>query len=151
MPQPWTGLFPPFRLGDSLPPFLPPFPCRAATRYIRPVANLPICQLPGTLGRELWSKWDGEMLIAGYNPPHHCHQGPSLSLWWQVGLMMIMMMMMMSGLFVRNGHPSQYHPCLHHAQNRPLFTCRVFFGNSARDPLGRWRRRMRYCLGSKVR
>lgn len=103
---------PPFRLPPFLPPSLPsprPFPCRAATRYIRPVANLPICQLPGTLGRELWSKWDGEMLIAGHNPPHHCHQGPSLSLsddrsvWWSWPTMM---MMMMSGLFVRNGHPS---------------------------------------------
>lgn len=29
---------------------------------------------------------DGEMLIAGYNPPHHCHQGPSLSLSLMTGL-----------------------------------------------------------------
>lgn len=58
----------------------------------------------------------GEMLIAGYNPPHHCHQGPSLSL--MTGLFGddddhdrphsddLGMMMMMSGLFVRNRHPS---------------------------------------------
>lgn len=131
---------PPFRLPPSLPPSLPsprPFPCRAATRYIRPVANLPICQLPGTLGRELWSKWDGEMLIAGrLYPPNHCHQGPSLSL-------------MMTGLFDDDEWTfcpqwtSLPIPCLHHAY-------RVFFGNSARDPLGRWRRRRRmrrYCLG----